>query len=172
MKIGRIGAALVILVSIGLVDRAIACLAAPEEHFLDPTEQEQDVEAPGTPVISGVSVKRGVGPQSRGCGGEESASSLDDLGIVSISIGETLDDRTPPESMGYDLSLASGVLPEGMTLSPFAIRTMDGVLQLSWIDGAEDDQEPISFELYIVAIDLGGNQGPATTVTVQEEGSE
>jgi hypothetical protein len=44
-------------------------------------------------------------------------------------------------------------------------------LYLYWDDGATDDQEFIAFELEITPLDLAGNEGPPTTVTVLDAGS-
>ena len=81
------------------------------------------------------------------------------------------DDQTAVENLGYQIEVATGRLPDGLVLPTGAVRTLGGNLFLGWIDGASDDQEPLSFSLTIRAVDLAGNVGPPVTVTVADPGS-
>jgi len=148
---------------------ARACdFAGPTAHTIDPALQATDHVPPvwpSPPRAQGV--QRGRGPQQNGCGG--TASSCDDIGIITITTGAT-DDTTAPGRVGYRLSQASGALPAGLSLPPDAVEpNPDGSLTLVWSDGATDNQDSFSFTLDIVAIDAAGNES-APQVLVIEDG--
>ena len=91
---------------------ARACdFAGPTAHTIDPALQATDHVPPvwpSPPRAQGV--QRGRGPQQNGCGG--TASSCDDIGIITITTGAT-DDTTAPGRVGYRLSQASGAHARG-----------------------------------------------------------
>jgi hypothetical protein len=153
------------------VPLAHACKqVAPTPHTLDPAAQATDSTAPGIPTVTVTFVRRGKGPETNYSSCSQSASSCDDLGSIALQLSAQ-DDQTPTDKLGYQIELAAGQLPSGMTLPPTPVRTMGGTIPLSWNDGASDDQESISFSLEVRAVDLAGNFGPATTVEVHDGGS-
>jgi len=121
-----------------------------------------------------VEVRRGRGPEQSGCGGH-SSTSLDDLGWVLLTFAAPGDDRTPAEKMGYMVALTAGEPPEGMHFPSEPWRAFSheegAALQLSWVDGASDDQESVDFTVTVTPMDLAGNQGPAFEVRIREGGS-
>ncbi len=76
---------------------------------------------------------------------------------------------TPPDKIGYRLSLESGMLPPGLTLPPDAIEPGEpsDQLLLYWSDGA--DQPPFAFTIRIVAVDLAGNESPPQFLLIADE---
>jgi hypothetical protein len=150
---------------------AHACsLVQDVPHTLDPSAKATDTTAPAAPTVSVTSIERGKGPKTNVSSCSQSASSCDDLGSVDLQLGAQ-DDQTPTDQIGYQIELAGGELPSGMTLPSQAVRARAGAIYLHWIDGAHDDQESISFTLQVRAVDLAGNIGPATTVEVHDSGS-
>ena len=148
---------------------ARACsLVGPQPHIVDPTLQASDQTPPTLPTPLPARIKRGELVQQTGCGAQ--VSSCDDLGIIYITAQAT-DDMTPPEKVGYRLSLESGMLPPGLTLPPDAIEPGEPTdqLVLYWSDGA--DQPPFAFTIRIVAVDLAGNESPPQLLLIADEPS-
>ena len=146
---------------------ARACsLVGPQPHIVDPAMQASDQVPPALPVPLPARIKRGELAQQTGCGAQ--VSSCDDLGIIYITAQAT-DDMTPPEKIGYRLSLESGMLPSGLTLPPDAIEPGEpsDQLLLYWSDGA--DQPPFAFTIRLVAIDLAGNESPPQFMLIADE---
>ena len=146
---------------------ARACsLVGPQPHIVDPALQASDQVPPTLPLPLPARIKRGQPPQQSGCGSQ--ASSCDDLGIIYITAQAT-DDMTPPEKIGYRLSLESGMLPPGLTLPPDAIEPGEpsDQLLLYWSDGA--GQPPFAFTIRIVAVDLAGNESPPRLLLIADE---
>lgn len=146
---------------------ARACsFALPSPHVVDPAMQATDHGPPTLPPLGAPQITRGKKPQRSGCG--YSASSCDDIGSVVIRVSAT-DDNTPPEQIGYRMSVEAGSFPEGLTLPSGAVKPLGDLLVLNWVDGASDDQEPIEFTLRVVAIDLAGNESAPQTVRVSDD---
>jgi hypothetical protein len=146
---------------------ARACsLVGPQPHIVDPALQASDQVPPTLPAPLPARVKRGEPPQQSGCGSQ--VSSCDDLGIIYITAQAT-DDMTPPEKIGYRLSLESGMLPVGLTLPPDAIEPGEpsDQLVLYWSDLA--GQLSFSFTVRIVAVDLAGNESPPQLLLIADE---
>ena len=150
---------------------AEACsVAGLQPHVLDPAEQQLDTMAPGAPGVAELRVKRGVAGNT----------SCDDLGFITITPAPPVDDRTPAESLGYQLRLVEGELPSGLKLpeGPVRARTLPDEpdptarwIGLHWIDGASGYQEAISFTLSLAAVDLAGNVGEPVAVVIDDPGS-
>ena len=164
------GTALGFAVVIGAVavigqGQARACSFGFPPYALDPAEAGVDTQRPATPVVSDVSVKRGTGPRGNGC--HATASSCDDIGVITLHVAAT-DDRTPPGDMGFAVSVASGDAPADLSpLGQSVAVGADGTLTLIWLDGATNDQEEISWELTVRAVDKAGNiSAGAATVSV------
>ncbi len=167
------------LVMAGLLLRAESAEAChvqtPVPHVVDPSKQATDTTPPPAPVVRLQQIKRGQGPQD-GPGCTSSASSCDDLGMVTISAVAT-DEDTPPTLIGYRMELLSGRLPAGLMLpgdsrppSP-PNQSGEGALLLHWLDGATDKQESFDFTLSVRAIDLAGNASPPTMLRVSDDPS-
>jgi hypothetical protein len=73
--------------------------------------------------------------------------------------------------MGYVVTLVEGALPAGLTLPQGAVRSMGGMIYLHWVDGDSDDQEALAFTVMVAAVDLAGNTGPGTTISIRDAGS-
>jgi hypothetical protein len=138
--------------------------AGPIVHQVDPSLQASDQVPPVLPASIPFQVYRGT--QSGACSG----SSCDGIGVISIAADAT-DNTTPPERIGYRLSLATGTLPSGLILSPDAIEPpgSDARLELLWDSRVGGGDEPIDFTLRVVAIDSAGNQSGPETVHVQDD---
>jgi hypothetical protein len=146
---------------------ALACsLVGPQPHIVDPAMQASDQVPPTLPAPLPARIKRGELSQQTGCGAQ--VSSCDDLGIIYITAQAT-DDMTPPEKIGYRLSLESGGLPPGLTLPPDPIEPGEpsDQLLLYWSDGA--DQPRFAFTVRIVAIDLAGKESPPQFLLIADE---
>jgi hypothetical protein len=166
------------LIACGAVAAASSAMVRParacsfpgnETYYADPEAKATDASPPGAPVVTVQSIKRGKGIERDGCGA--SGSSCDDLGTILLQVSAT-DDQTETANLGYRIELASGSLPSGLTLPTTAVHpAISGTLLLVWIDGASDDQEAMSFVLSIRAVDLAGNEGPPTSVAVDDPGS-
>lgn len=136
---------------------ATACSFAPQPiHSIDPAEEAEDNEPPERVEAVEVSVQRGHGPRNN------VSTSCDDIGSVTLIPTPPSDNRTAPDELGYEIRLASGNAPDGLSFPSEAVRTMgeNGAIYLRWVDGATDDQEPIDFSITLTPVDLGGNRGP------------
>jgi MYXO-CTERM domain-containing protein len=153
-------------------DASACSIPAPSELVVDTAEQAVDHAAPATVATVGVAVQRGRAPKSEGCG-SMAASSCDDLGIVTLTPTAPADDRTDASALGYRVRLVAGALPDGSSLWPKAVVPgVGGGLALVWIDGADDEQEPVDFTVTVAAVDRAGNEGPASApVRVTDGGS-
>jgi hypothetical protein len=130
--------------------------------------QATDQVAPTLDPLPPPTIGRGYAPS--GCSG--SGSTCDDIGTVLIT-PSAMDDMTPPDGIGFRITLAGGTLPPGFTLPTGAIKREPSYayLLLTWVDGATDDQDAIDFTLSIVAVDLAGNESAPQTVVVKDSGA-
>lgn len=151
-------------------DAAACSYAGNAEHTLDPSEQAVDTAPPAAVGEPTYSVRRGRGPERSGC--SESGSSCDDIGGISVHLGEVSDDRTLPGEMGFWIELVSGSPPSGINLPSTLVRADSSrSLHFNWSDGADDDQEAIDFTLRIRAVDRAGNEGPPSELRIRDDGS-
>lgn len=163
------------LVSPLLVSRAAdACsLAGPDEHEIDPAEQEIDKEPPGRVETVGVLVRRGKGPETHGC--RQSSTSCDDIGGISLSPTPPSDDRTAPSELGYRIRYVDGRVPNGLRIPSRALKLVPGDppgIGMAWTDGATDEHEAFDFTVTLAAIDKAGNEGPESApVRIHHSGS-
>lgn len=86
-------------------------------------------------------------------------------------LGETTDDRTDAEHMGYRVEVVAGHAPSDPTWPTGPVRALGGTLYFHWVDGGSDDQEAVDFTLRIRAVDLAGNEGPPSDVRIRDDGS-
>ena len=139
---------------------AEACsFIGPQEHMLDPDEQQEDTEPPGVPAIAELEVFRNPMPNG-GC--ETMSNSCEGTGVVQLTLSAQ-DDRSATENMGYTFALAGGELPEGLTLPTTPIRAdSQGLIVLIF----HDEDQTVDFSLEVRAVDLGGNAGDPVVVDV------
>ena len=140
-----------------------ACSALPDnagEHAVD-TAFATDLVPPSVVTVA-MAVDRNPGSGSGGCGG---AACSDRSNVVFLSVDAT-DDRAPSSQLGYQLTVVAGQVPSGMTIPTTAVGAIDGDLRL-WFPS---DTRAIAFDLEIRAVDLNGNLGPATVITISDPG--
>jgi hypothetical protein len=139
-------------------------------HVIDAQAQASDTTPPGPVTVTVSELKRGKGSDTNWASCSQSATSCDDMGTVALQV-VAQDDQSPPDKIGYQLTLANGQLPSGLALPTDTVRTLAGTLYLHWNDGDSDEQEAITFALAVRAVDLAGNLGPTATVVVHDPGS-
>lgn len=140
---------------------ASACsLALPDEHQIDP--DAGDVEAPGAPEVLTTGITRG-----NGCVGGDSCA---DIGFVTLVMAPVSDDQTAPEDIGYRLTIVSGGLPGDDFLPAYDFRPFGDEIVLTWIDGAENQQEPMALTVEIIAVDGAGNESVPVRVDIADPG--
>jgi hypothetical protein len=146
--------------------RAACSLVGPQPHIVDPAMQASDQVPPALPVPLPARIKRGEPAQQTGCGAQ--VSSCDDLGIIYITAQAT-DDMTPPEKIGYRLSLGERRVAPGLTLPPTrsSRASRATICCCTGPDGA--DQPPFAFTVRIVAIDLAGNESHRSCMLIADE---
>jgi hypothetical protein len=154
----RIIEAGVVALALSAAGLARADMIGPIQHELDPVEQQLDHTPPGPVHVLSVEVHRGEGPDWEGCG--YGYTEDQEMGTLTLYIDPPVDDRTPPERMGYRIERVGGEPPAGL-LPDFDVRGMGNVIYLHWFDGDTDEQESLDFDLTVRAVDLGGNVGPS-----------
>ena len=127
----------------------------------DTATVDADLEQP-TLVVD--RIKRGTGPD----GGlfTKSATSCDDLGLIALKVEPVRD------KVGYVFDVTDGEPPEGVGFGSEPVSLSEEPANFTWIDGAEDKQEPIEFTLTVTPIAKNGEPGPTSEpVTVSHPGS-
>jgi len=123
----------------------------------------EETAAPGPIADPEVTVTRGVGPTDGGCG-RQMETSCDDLGSVTFRFRPAVDGDSARSEVGYVVELVEGELPEGLQLRAEPLLGGGAVDEVSltswWIDGNDDEQEPVAFAVTIHAVDVEGNVGP------------
>ena len=140
--------------------RARACeLAMPSEHHIDPAQVGVDQTPPqlAQPTVAEL---QNLDPAGGGCqpkcGWEHSAT---------LTIFAT-DDMTPPDRIGYRVTLVAGPAPgptTGRTV-PVLARS-DGSVRLYWDGDADFD-----FTIQLIAIDAAGNESAPRNVQITNGG--
>lgn len=137
---------------------ARACFEpAFEQHHLDRSQLDDTVRPGPVSVTMWIEESDGggcVGP-ARKCGPQGRRL------VVMVSAS---DDQTPPDKLGYRVTISAGSAPFP---EPGDVRAVYD--QLSFPIGEDGD---LDFELAIRAIDLNGNLGPATYTQVARSSSE
>jgi hypothetical protein len=104
---------------------------------------------------------RGVPKRDNGCL-PDTSSKCDFTVLLDIAVRAT-DDMTPPDKIGYRLSLESGTLPSTFVLPADAVERADnGPLTIVWVNSRRERGG--SFGLKVVAIDAAGNESAPQTV--------
>jgi hypothetical protein len=135
--------------------------------MIDASMQASDHVPPTLPASIPVEISW-VNPSmdTGSCSG--SSSTCDNLDRIELAADAT-DDMTPPDRIGYRLTLEAGTLPAGLVLPADAFEgTPDGKLDLLWFNANHD---PVDFTLSVVAIDLAGNESAPQTVRVSDDQS-
>jgi hypothetical protein len=150
------------LLALAYPDPVGACsIVGNPDHQVD--QAYADDETPPGAVTASVLVRRFDQGGGGGCGGT-AVSSCYDVAFVEVMVAAS-DDAAPADQLGYQVRVASGQAPAGMTPPAGAIRaTEQGVLVLpfSYMESG------FSFELEVRAVDLNGNLGPPTLVAVAD----
>jgi hypothetical protein len=137
-------------------------------HQIDPNEIGLDQEPPSKVLVGGVYFER---PNS----GDDYCWGM--MAVTLIIIPAT-DERTDAEHMGYTVSRVGDYWPEGFGFTdngdPGPVLAFDAdELFLYWSDMNDDGSQPIDFSFAISAVDLAGNQGPASEpVHIFDPGSQ
>jgi uncharacterized protein (TIGR03382 family) len=110
-------------------------------------------------------IKRGTGPDG-GLFKKPLATSCDDLGYIGLWVEPERDD------VGYVFEVTEGKSPDGVSFSDEPVALTDRPGRFTWIDGAEDKQEPIEFTMTVTPIAKNGEPGPTSEpVVVSHPGS-
>ena len=150
--------------------RAFACsYSATFRDFEQATNEEPPTElaAPEPVEFRLLGITRGQGPRPSGCGGTM-ANSCDDGGAVHLELSRALG-----EDEGLILE-TRGSLPTHMMIptEPATVEDDENVF-LRWADEATDDQEAISFEIRVSAIDRWGTtSAPSAWLAIAHPGSD
>jgi hypothetical protein len=150
---------------------AAACSFGPQvEHRIDASEQALDDTPPSAVEGASYSVQRGVGPRQQGCG-QQMMTSCDDIGLITLEMGQATDDRTQRGALGYRLEVVAGAAPPDAGWPTVAVRADDGGrIFLPWVDGSSDEQEAFDLTFRVRAVDLAGNEGPPTELRIRDAG--
>lgn len=146
---------------------ASACsLATNETHQVD-AAHANDTTAPGVVTVT-ADAQRYFDNSEDGCGGGKVAS-CGSYGLVTLAVGGT-DDATPADQLGYEVTLVDGTPPRdfnvpSMPVRPFAGSGGTGDLYLYY---SVTEAKGFRVTLQVRAVDLNGNLGPPTLVTVEE----
>ena len=159
-------------VIVSLRRTASACSYGPlPSHEIDPAEKAVDTKAPSAIGEITYTVQRGRDPNG-GCGRSTEGSSCDDVGGISVHLGEATDDRTTQDELGYRVEVVTGNAPADSTWPTSAVRAVDQTLYFHWVDGNHDDQDALDFTFRIRAVDRAGNEGPPSDVRIRHDGDD
>ncbi|HTL35732.1 MAG TPA: MYXO-CTERM sorting domain-containing protein [Kofleriaceae bacterium] len=154
-------AVLAALAFLALPHPADACVPIDEEitpHEVDPTQANDTTPPPAPEATFSISKReRGGGCLSKtDCDGKYANIYVDVAGT---------DDATPPERLGYILTIAGGDLPHGIYQ-----RFDDGMPVFQprgeFTYGFDYEEEDFSFDLEVRTIDLNGNISPPTLLHI------
>src|SRR5688572_9476590 len=146
------------LVLPGAAEPAPTCIFMPAlPHHVDAALQRDDASAPARPVLVAVDALRrnGMTCTRQSC----VSNSCVDTGTVSIDLAPSAHDATPPEQIGYRLSLVRGELPE--SLSAALGVTLAGGRPI-YLRPSFEELPSIDIELVAVAVDAAGNESEPT----------
>lgn len=140
-----------------------ACSLVPVDdgpHLNDPA-YESDTVPPG-PVTASFDVSRSSGDGS-GCG---TSHGCGPVSMVHVAVTAT-DDQAPVEHLGYRVAIVGGQPPPHL-----GFPTDDRVAVWGEFNWRFDPsyRGAFSFDVEIRAIDLNGNVGPATVLTISDPG--
>ena len=147
----------------GVVDTRIPFRFCASEKRIDHTP-------PSRPSLELISIVRGEGGVRVGEHWIENSDA--ELGTITLDLADVCDDRTPADSLGYQIHLVDGTLPQGLELPDGTyFKEYARHPYLQWIDGASWDQEPFSFRVFLTLLDRAGNESaPSDTIVVAHDG--
>lgn len=158
-----------LLLAAGLAARpARACsYIPPTEHTVDPAMRDVDTTPPEPVQVRSLEVYRD--PLRR-----QGLTCWD--GYVYIKIADPVDDKTPPEQMGFRYEVVDGTAPDLLRdhfPGPVKLRRGgdgDFGVSLPWMEIEPDPAiiPPVRFTVRITPIDLAGNEGQPVDVVVQD----
>lgn len=139
-----------------------ACSLVPESspHLLDPAFAA-DTTAPGAVTASALVEV----PPTRDGGGCGATPLCGDGGSFLVVFVDATDDRTPAGRLGYRLEVVGGQVPAGFTLPTEALAPDGGEVRIRIATA----RAPFSVEVAVRAVDLNGNEGPATVITIAQQ---
>lgn len=146
------------LVLPGAAEPARTCIFMPAlPHHVDAALQRSDAAAPEKPVVVAVDAFRrnGMTCTRQSC----VSNSCGATGTVRIDLAPSADDATPPEQLGYRLSVVRGELPPSM--SGMLGVTLAGGRPI-YLRPTFDELPAIDAELVAVAVDAAGNESEPT----------
>lgn len=129
-----------------------------EQHELDRSQLADSVQ-PG-PVSVSMWIES---PGNGGCSAPSVGTRCEASGRRLVVMVSASDDRTPPDKLGYRVTITAGTAPFP---APGDVRPIGDLLSFPIADDAKMD-----FELAIRAIDLNGNIGPPTYTQIDEAAS-
>lgn len=136
-----------------------ACsLAGNDDHHLDPAHAG-DTTPPSLATATADLAWHGDDGDSGGCG--STVSSCGSYGLLTVTVAAT-DDAAPADELGYQLRVAAGVPPSGLDLPAQNVRAFSGEL-LVYFDYSSPG---FDFDLEIRAVDLNGNLGPPSVLSL------
>lgn len=139
-----------------------ACSPAPQDggsHALDPAFST-DTAAPGA-VDATFDIYRASNSGGGGCSHDSCGGGFNEVALQLTAA----DDRTPGERMGYRFTIVGGQTPPYLNF-PTGDRLV-GYGEVNWRYDSSFDGK-FSFDVEIRAVDLNGNVGPATVVTITD----
>jgi hypothetical protein len=155
------------VVAVGLLApsaQAQACkLPELTPRVVDPLLQAADASPPRLPALLSPSIATGAlsKEQATGCDAEE--ASCNNVATFDLAALAT-DDMTPPEKIGYRLSLETGTLPPGLTLPTDAVEPNSGRhIIIAWPGPLPE--RVADFTLRVVAVDAAGNESAPQLVS-------
>ena len=130
----------------------------PSEFRFD-AESGDDLTSPPPPIIESAEIRdRGIGPTVL-CTGETWAAECDEYGWIVLSVTAEDPDAARPSNVGVEVTFTD----ETMTFDDAGVRPLgNGLLSYHWVDGRQDIQEPVDFELVAYAYDAAGNRSEAS----------
>lgn len=132
--------------------RAEACSPVTyDQHFLDPAHAADQV-APSAPIADGYVYRDTANGGCNSCG---------DLSSIVISASAT-DDRTPAEQVGFQLKVVRGIAPFA-ALGPIRPQYSDEMRIFF-----DPEVRGYSFDVEVRAVDLNGNIGAPTVITIED----
>lgn len=121
-----------------------------------------DTSAPSFPDLKAVTLEFLAG-------GKDGCAACPDLVELVMTFGETDDDRTAPDDIGYDVTLLTGALPEGITLPTAPFK--GPVATFRWAVDPAILKEDLVVTLEVRSVDEAGNVSDDTVeVGIEQSG--
>jgi len=155
--------AVVAIVVAALRRDARACdPVTPWTHMLDTTMQATDHTPPTLPATPAPQIHFEEDSATDGCAGKCGDGNW--VGIPAVAT----DDQTEAGRIGYRLSLASGTIPQDMSLPVTDIEPLFGLVRVYF---NRDTVTSWDFTVQVIAIDLAGNESAPQMVRLEHSDS-